>query len=172
MTGTSQASALVAGVAALLLQLEPDLSPDDVKCKLLSSAELAINKDGLLAYSPFQQGNGYISATRAVTLGLRGCGNEGLDIQKDMDGTDHFQGPGIVLDDGSTSLPDLELMFLGEPSEKGLSLSRKWGVKAHIERDNPDQNAHDPNIPHPFDWESAYRNEQLRIEELSENAAQ
>jgi serine protease AprX len=172
MTGTSQASALVSGIAALLLQLEPDLTPDDVKCKLLSSAELAINKDGLLAYSPFQQGNGYVSATRAVTLGLRGCGNEGLDIQKDMDGADHYQGPGIVLDDGSTSLPDLEHMFLGEPSEKGLSLSRKWGVKAHIERENPNHDAQDPNIPHPFDWESAYRDEQLRIEELSGNPAQ
>jgi serine protease AprX len=172
MTGTSQASALVSGIAALLLQLEPDLTPNDVKCKLLSSAELAINKDGLLAYSPFQQGNGYVSATRAVTLGLRGCGNEGLDIQKDMDGTDNYQGPGIVLEDGSASLPDLEHMFLGQPSEKGPSLSRKWGVKAHIERDNPDRRAQDPNTPHPFDWESAYRSEQLRIEELSGNTTQ
>lgn len=172
MTGTSQASALVSGIAALLLQLEPDLSPDDVKCKLLSSAELAINKDGLLAYSPFHQGNGYVSATRAVTLGQRGCGNEGLDLQKDMAGVDHYQGPGIVLDDGTTSLPNLDQMFLGEPSEKGLSPSRKWGVKAHIERDNPDHGARDPNTPHPFDWESAYSDEQLRIEELSRNTAQ
>jgi serine protease AprX len=69
-------------------------------------------------------------------------------------------------------LPDLEHMFLGEPSEKGLSLSRKWGVKAHMERNNHDQSSLDPNIPHPFDWESAYRSEQLRIEELSEKPAQ
>ena len=89
-----------------------------------------------------------------------------------MAGVDHFQGPGIVLDDGTTSLPNLDQMFLGEPSEKGLSRSRKWGVKAHIERDNPDHGARDPNTPHPFNWESAYRDEQLRIEELSRNTAQ
>ena len=167
MTGTSQASALVSGMVSLLLQLEPDLSPNDVKCKLLSSAELAINKDGLLAYSPFQQGNGYASVTRAITLGQRGCGNEGLDIQKDMAGIDHFQGPGIILDDGSTSLPGLQDMYRGEPTEKGLSSSRKWGVKAHIERDNHDIGEDDPNQPPPFDWESAYQDEHFRIKELS-----
>jgi len=167
MTGTSQASALVSGMVALLLQLEPDLSPDDVKCKLMSSAEPAINADGLLAYSPFQQGSGYASVTRAITLGQRGCGNIGLDIQKDIAGTDHFQGPGIILDDGSTSLPGLTEMYTGEPSEKGMSKSRKWGVKAHIERDNPA--AHNPDstkIP-PFNWEAAYKDEQARIEELA-----
>ena len=167
MTGTSQASALVSGMVALLLQLEPDLTPDDVKCKLLSSAELAINKDGLLAYSPFQQGNGYVSVTRAITLGKRGCGNIGLDIQKDMAGLEHFQGPSVVLDDGTTSLPGLNHMYLGEPSEKGLSGTRKWGVKAHIERDNPSLIKRDPNNPPPFDWESAYQEEQLRIEQLA-----
>ncbi|MCP4519529.1 MAG: S8 family serine peptidase, partial [Delftia sp.] len=42
MTGTSQAAALVSGLVALLLQLEPDLTPDDVKCKLTGTAEPAI----------------------------------------------------------------------------------------------------------------------------------
>ncbi|MBE9539964.1 MAG: S8 family peptidase [Proteobacteria bacterium] len=172
MTGTSQASALVTGMVALLLQLEPDLSPDDVKCKLMSSAELAINRDGLLAYSPFQQGSGYASVTRAITLGQRGCGNGGLDIYKDMAGTDHYQGPGIILEDGSTSLPGLGEMYLGEPSQKGLSTTRKWGVKAHIERDNPQQTDNKPSATHPFDWESAYIAEQTRIEELAREPQQ
>ncbi len=167
MTGTSQASALVSGMVALLLQLEPDLTPDDIKCKLMSSAELAINRDGLLAYSPFQQGSGYASVTRAITLGQRGCGNIGLDIQKDMAGTNHYQGPGIVLEDGSTSLPGLETMYLGEPSEKGLSNSRKWGVKDHIERKKPQIFEKMPPKPRPFDWESAYIDEQSRMEKLA-----
>jgi len=167
MTGTSQASALVSGMVALLLQLEPDLTPDDVKCKLMSSAELAINKDGLLAYSPFQQGSGYASVTRAITLGQRGCGNIGLDIQKDMAGVDHYQGPGIILEDGSTSLPGLQEMYLGEPSEKGLSNTRKWGVKEHIERENPLTTEKNSPSSRLFDWESAYRDEQFRIEELA-----
>ncbi len=167
MTGTSQATALVSGMVALLLQLEPDLSPDDVKCKLMSSAEPAINSDGLLSYSPFQQGSGYVSVTRAITLGQRGCGNVGLDIQKDMKGREHFQGPGIILEDGSTSLPGLTEMYLGQPSEKGLSKTRKWGVKAHIESKNHDETMRQPSSPRPFDWERAYRDEQTRIEELS-----
>jgi serine protease AprX len=167
MTGTSQATALVSGMVALLLQLEPDLSPDDIKCKLMSSAEPAINSDGLLSYSPFQQGNGYASVTRAITLGQRGCGNVGLDIHKDMTGLEHFQGPGIILEDGSTSLPGLSEMYLGQPSEKGLSKSRKWGVKAHIESKNYDESKQKTASPQPFDWERAYKEEQIRIEELS-----
>lgn len=167
MTGTSQATALVSGMVALLLQLEPDLSPDDVKCKLMSSAEPAINSDGLLSYSPFQQGSGYVSVTRAITLGQRGCGNAGMDINKDMKGEEHFQGPGIILKDGSTSLPGLSEMYLGQPSEKGLSKSRKWGVKAHIESNNYDETKQESASPQPFNWERAYRDEQSRIEELS-----
>ena len=167
MTGTSQASALVAGVVALLLQLEPDLSPDDVKCKLISSAEVAINSNNLLAYSPFQQGNGYVSATRAITLGQRGCGNAGLDIHKDILNLDHFEGPAIISADGEASLPGLETMYSGAPTEKGLSVSRRWGVKAHIERDSIETT--DPNsAPNSaFDWESAYLEEKSRIEKLA-----
>jgi len=172
MTGTSQASALVSGLIALLLQLEPDLSPNDIKCKLMSSAELAINDDGLLAYSPFQQGSGYVNVTRAITLGQRGCGNAGLDIEKDMANIDHFQGPGIILDDGSTSLPGLKEMYLGVPAEKGLSTSRKWGVKEHIERGKPISGKTERPAKRPFDWESAYLEEQARIEELASDPQQ
>ena len=167
MTGTSQASALVAGIAALLLQLEPDLTPDDVKCKLISSAEVAINGDSLLAYSPFQQGNGYVSATRAITLGQRGCGNPGLDIQKDILNLDHFKGPAIILGNSEASLPGLETMLSATPAEKGMSVSRRWGVKAHIERENNEPT--DPNSisDAAFDWQSAYQKEKFQIEKLA-----
>lgn len=167
MTGTSQAAALVSGIVALLLQLEPDLTPDDVKCKLISSAELAINADGKLAYSPFQQGSGYVSATRAITLGQRGCGNADMSIDEEIAGLEHFQGPAIVNDKGQVSLPGLDTMLSPQDPAKGQSDTRRWGVKEHIERlDSLDQSsAQAP--PSPFDWETIYLQEKAAIENLA-----
>ena len=167
MTGSSQASALVSGIAALLLQLEPQLSPDDVKCKLISSAEPAINEDGLLSYSPFQQGHGQVNATRAVTLGRTGCANSDLDIAKDISGIEHYQGPAIVDEQGAVSLPGLPQMVSPLPSEKGHSESRKWGVKAHIERDPSPLEATPETTKLPFDWQQLYDEERARIEQLA-----
>lgn len=172
MTGSSQAAALVSGIVALLLQLEPDLTPDDIKCKLTSSADPALNKDGLLAYSPFVQGNGYVNATRAVTLGERGCGNPELDIQRDIRGEGHFTGPAIIDENGEVSLPGLATMLSTEPTEKGYSKNRRWGVKAHIERmDNPPSPPFPParnaGEATPFDWMEVYLQERALIEELS-----
>lgn len=167
MTGSSQASALVSGIVALLLQMEPELLPDDVKCKLITSAEPAINADGLLAYSPFQQGHGYVNASRAVTLGQRGCGNPELDIEADIVGSLHFRGPAIVEQDGTASLPGLEAMVSAVPSEKGMSSSRKWGVKAHIERsETPREKTAAPDDS-PFDWQKLYQQEKSIIESLA-----
>lgn len=163
MTGTSQASALVAGIAALLLQLEPDLQPDDIKCKLISSAELAINRDGRLAYSPFQQGNGYVNAVRAVTLGQRGCGNQDMNIDVDIAGLEYVEGPAIVDDEGNPSLPGLDKMLSPTPAAEGHSQDRRWGVKEHIERQAP----LDPDPDLPFDWLEAYLAEKSIIEALS-----
>jgi len=163
MTGTSQASALVAGIAALLLQLEPDLTPDDIKCKLMSSAEPAINRDGRLAYSPFQQGSGAVNAVRAVTLGQRGCGNKDLNLTRDIAGEQYFEGPAIIDDVGDASLPGLYRMLATEPSADGLSSDRKWGVKDHIERE--DAVAPAPDLP--FQWLEIYLTERDLIEALS-----
>ena len=168
MTGTSQAAAVVSGLVALLLQLEPELTPDEVKCKLTSSANLAINRDGRLAYSPFQQGHGYVSLTRAITLGARNCGNEGMDIQRDISGEDRYRGPAIMHEDGSVSLPGLDTMYFG-PGPDAPSDELRWGVKAHIERESslPDS-ARDPNLP--FDWEGIYHRERARMEQLANPA--
>lgn len=163
MTGTSQASALVSGIAALLLQLEPDLTPDDIKCKLISSAELAINRDGRLAYSPFQQGNGYASATRAVTLGKRSCGNVDMDLTLEIDNIQHYEGPAIITEDGTASLPGLSELYAGQPSAKGISDNRRWGVKAHIER----KNGPSPQEASPIDWTQHYLEEKSAIDRLA-----
>jgi len=62
MSGTSQATAVVSGVVALMLELQPNLTPDEVKCKLMDSARPAVRDDGTLAYSVFQQGAGLVTA--------------------------------------------------------------------------------------------------------------
>lgn len=165
-TGSSQAAAFASGVVALLLQLEPGLSPDDIKCKLSSSAELAINRDGRLAYSPFQQGFGYLDPIRAITLGDTGCGNPDWDIDADISGDEHFLGPAIVGEEGQPSLPGLNEILSETPSEKGLSRNRAWGVKDHIERiDN--KAPRDKSEPAAIDWRALYQAEKARIEELS-----
>jgi serine protease AprX len=166
-TGSSQASALVSGMLALLLQLEPDLTPDDLKCKLTTSAEPAINRDGKLAYSPFLQGYGLVSATRAVTLGQKACGNPDWDLRADMENKEHFYGPAILVEDGSASLPGLKDMVSTESSENGLSENRKWGVKDHIERTDLHSSAVIPPGEMPFNWQELYLKERSTIESLS-----
>lgn len=166
-TGSSQASALVSGILAILLQLEPDLTPDDLKCKLITSAEPAINRNGLLAYSPFQQGYGYVNTIRAITLGEKGCGNPDWDIDADIAGEEHFYGPAIIDESGNASLPGLKAMISSTPSEKGLSKVRKWGVKDHIERNDHPEESQEPSPAQPFDWQELYLMEKAAIEELS-----
>lgn len=166
-TGSSQASALVSGILALLLQLEPDLTPDDLKCKLITSAEPAINRDGTLAYSPFQQGFGYVTATRAVTLGQKGCGNAEFDLQADLKREGDPYGPAIMNDDGSPSLPGLEAMLSSTPSEKGMSETRKWGVKEHIERLDMGPAIGESVDKSPIDWLTLYLQESEAIKKLS-----
>jgi subtilisin family serine protease len=166
-TGSSQASAFVTGILALLLQLEPDLSPDDLKCKLISSAEPAINRNGKLAYSPFQQGYGYVTAARAVTLGQRGCGNLDFDLQAELENAQHFYGPAVVDDDGGPTLPGLQSILSSVPSRKGMSKIRKWGVKDHIERLDGDSNDESSLGSPVVDWMALYLKERAVIENLS-----
>jgi serine protease AprX len=96
MSGTSQAAAIVSGAVALLLQAEPYLKPDEVKCKLMASARAAA--DG---YSVFQQGAGLINVYDARYESKRDCANKGMDIRKDLDGTEHYRGPAQQNADGA-----------------------------------------------------------------------
>lgn len=92
MSGTSQASAVVSGVAALILSEHPHLSADDVKCRILSSSRPALN-DSMLSVSALTQGAGLVDAYAAVTSIETGCANVGLDIEADLAGNKHFFGP-------------------------------------------------------------------------------
>ncbi|MDT0595616.1 S8 family peptidase [Glaciecola petra] len=99
VSGTSQAAALVSGIAALVLSENPYLSADDVKCRIISSAQLAHDGE-MMTYSPFAQGAGMVDAYKAVMSDATGCANNGLDIHQDLLGTQHFAGPARVDDDG------------------------------------------------------------------------
>jgi subtilisin family serine protease len=92
LSGTSQATAVTSGIVALVLQANPSLTPDDVKCKLMSGAHAAVDANSNPAYSVFQQGAGLVNAYDAVYSTGAGCANQGLDISLDLDGTQHYGG--------------------------------------------------------------------------------
>ena len=119
ISGTSQASAIVSGVAALMLQYNPYLSPDDVKCRIISSARMAATTDGKMAFSPFEQGHGMVNAYAAVASQKTGCANRGLDIQADLAGVTHFSGPARLKVDGTFAI------HLG--ADVVLSEGNQWG---------------------------------------------
>ncbi len=108
MSGTSQATAVVSGIAALILQMEPGLDPDAVKCKIMRGARPAVKADGSLAYSIFQQGAGLVNANDAVFDWTHDCANRGLDIEADLAGTQHFGGRANQNPDGSYYLMGMD----------------------------------------------------------------
>nr|MBV6630239.1 S8 family peptidase [Oceanococcus sp. HetDA_MAG_MS8] len=92
LSGTSQAAAITSGVAALLLQAQPHLTPDDVKCKLIATARAAVNPNGEAAISVFQQGAGLLDAEAALVSDASQCANVGLDISLELADKTHFLG--------------------------------------------------------------------------------
>lgn len=86
MNGTSMATAVTSGVVALMLQAQPALTPDEVKTRLIRSAQPAVGEDGQAQFNIFQQGAGRIWAPLAVlTEGLPSeRANSGLNIQNDL----------------------------------------------------------------------------------------
>jgi len=101
MSGTSQAAGVVSGVVALMLTQDPTLTPDDVKCRLMDSAHAALNSNGELAYSVFQQGAGLVNAADALSSNASACANQALNITQDLAGNEHFFGPANINEDGN-----------------------------------------------------------------------
>lgn len=112
MSGTSQAAAAVSGAVALMLQYEPSLTPDEVKCRLMDSASPLNNKETGEPDSIFRQGTGLVNVTDAVLSVATGCANYGLDIEADLAGTGHFVGPVATM--GETELQPYLNKLLGD----------------------------------------------------------
>jgi serine protease AprX len=93
MAGTSQAAAVVTGLAALTLSQNPDLTPDEIKHRLQVTAFPWIDLGSTNAlYSMWQQGSGRVNAPDAVYADIAGAANAGLDVRSDLSGAQHFEG--------------------------------------------------------------------------------
>jgi serine protease AprX len=77
MSGTSMAAPMVSGAVALLLQNEPTLNPDQVKYRLLATA----NKDWN-GYSATTAGEGYLDAYAAVETNTTAAANTGIQLSQ------------------------------------------------------------------------------------------
>ena len=141
MSGTSQAAAVVSGVAALMISQDPSLTPDEVKCRLIDSAHTAMTPAGKLAYSVFQQGSGLVNAKDALKSTASGCANQSLDIQKDLAGEKHFYGPANINEDGNFYVEGLGEEYVWRVNDSSLS------GDAVIWRLNYDDN--------PMDWKNS-----------------
>jgi len=76
LTGTSMATAVVSGAAALLLQRRPDLTPDQVKALLVGTTQRYGEDSGQVLPDPIADGSGLLDANAAVnaTLGTTPTG--------------------------------------------------------------------------------------------------
>ena len=86
-SGASQASAVVSGMMALLLEARPELSNDDVKCLIANSATPLID-DKRSTVSPMAQGRGLINLRDALTSTNTHCAErfEGFSVDTAIEG--------------------------------------------------------------------------------------
>ncbi len=93
MAGTSQAAAVVSGVAALIIGQHPRLTPDQVKYRLMVTAFPWVDvSTGSGLYSLWQQGYGRVNAPDAVFADIKGRANNDMDITADLAGRKHYEG--------------------------------------------------------------------------------
>jgi serine protease AprX len=106
MSGTSQATGVVSGIVALLLLDEPNLTPDQVKYRLLSGSRPATytSGSGAMVYPVFQQGAGLVDAYDVVHSDLTESANRNLDINADLAGISHYGGPVSAWESGNGKL--------------------------------------------------------------------
>ncbi|MGB3726392.1 MAG: S8 family peptidase [Glaciecola sp.] len=121
VSGTSQAAAIVSGVAALIISNQPNISPNDVKCKIMASAKSGYQHHKL-AFSPFEQGSGMVNAYDAVVSNASNCANVNLNIKQDLLGESHFAGPSRLDAQGNAYIA----LGNGEVLSQGVS----WGTDA------------------------------------------
>jgi hypothetical protein len=85
LSGTSMAAAEVSGVAALLIQANPQLSNNQVKLRLMTSAKVNIDAATQQpTYTPWEQGAGLVDLRAALQSTENGQANQGMDIGLDL----------------------------------------------------------------------------------------
>jgi serine protease AprX len=134
MSGTSQAAAVISGVVALMLDYEPHLTPDQVKCRLMDSAHMAIKDNGEIGYSVFQQGSGMVNAYDALLSNADNCANQALNIAKDIDGEEHYSGPANINENGDFYIEGLGEEYVWERNDALAGSALIW--KVNYETDN------------------------------------
>jgi serine protease AprX len=93
MSGTSMSAAVVSGIVALMLHDQPALTPDQVKYRVSMTARPQFSEaTGEMAYSIWQQGAGRAWAPEAVSTTIEGAANQGMDIEADLNSTQHYEG--------------------------------------------------------------------------------
>ena len=71
LSGTSMAAPMVAGIAALLKEANPDWSPGTLKSALMTTAYTGVvTEDGEFLANPFDVGTGHVDANFAIDPGL------------------------------------------------------------------------------------------------------
>ncbi|MDX1561455.1 MAG: S8 family serine peptidase, partial [Gammaproteobacteria bacterium] len=71
LSGTSMAAPMVAGIAALLKEANPDWSPATLKSALMTTAYAGlVTEDGEFLANPFDMGTGHVNANLAIDPGL------------------------------------------------------------------------------------------------------
>ena len=128
-SGTSQAAAIITGTVALMRQMDSSATPDDIKCRLMSTSNAGFGTEA--NSSPFLKGAGLVDAFQAVNSTATGCANTGLDIEADLAGTTHFTGPARVDANGEFYISLSTGAVLSESTGWGMfSESTGWGVTA------------------------------------------
>ncbi|MGQ8366024.1 S8 family peptidase [Glaciecola sp. 1036] len=134
ISGTSQAAAVVSGIAALIIQSNPYISPDDVKCRIMAASRASVT-EGRFNFSPFEQGAGLVDAYEAVFSSASGCANKGLDIKADLRGEKRYLGPVVKDADGefAITMQDGSMLLNGAHwgnRESMDLLGAHWGAEA------------------------------------------
>jgi serine protease AprX len=118
-SGTSQAAAFVSGAAALLVQQRPDLTPDQVKALLTSSADPIAGTDRLL------QGSGLVDVDKAVRTATPKAVVQNFPVSTGLGSLEAARGNYHVVD------PDTGIALTGEVDIFGRSWSgRSWSDNA------------------------------------------
>jgi serine protease AprX len=77
---------------ALMLENDPSLTPDEIKCRMRDSATSIAEKGA---------GAGYVDAVAAVNSKASSCANIGMNVAMELAGMGHYRGPLSGAIDGS-----------------------------------------------------------------------